>query len=115
VSPPPGAQRPTLWGEEAVVAQLLGSAVVDVRSVTASVTQRFTDAAQFADLFLDYYGPTYAAAGRLSADGRAAFRNDLIALAERFDRSAGDGVVLDWEYRVVTATRDGSAPSGSPA
>jgi ubiquinone/menaquinone biosynthesis C-methylase UbiE len=105
VTPPPGAQRPTLWGEEAVVAELLGSAVSDVRSVTTAAVQRFTDAEGFADLFLEYYGPTYAAAGRLDPEGRAAFRSDLVALAERFDRSAGPGVVLDWEYRVVTATR----------
>ena len=97
VSPPPGAQRPTLWGEEAAVAELLGPAVVDVRSVTATVTQRFTDAEAFADLFLEYYGPTYAAAGRLDPAGRAAFRDDLVALAQRFDRSTDGGAVLDWE------------------
>ena len=109
VTPPPGAQRPTLWGEEAAVATLLGPAVVDLPSVTATVTQRFTDAEAFADLFLEYYGPTYAAAGRLDQAGRAAFRGDLVALAERFDRSTDGGAVLDWEYRVVTATRSGPA------
>jgi ubiquinone/menaquinone biosynthesis C-methylase UbiE len=105
VAPPPGAQRPTLWGEEAVVAELLGSAVSDVRSVTTVATQRFTDAEAFADLFLEYYGPTYAAAGRLDPERRAAFRSDLVALAEGFDRGTDSGVVLDWEYRVVTATK----------
>jgi hypothetical protein len=94
-----------LWGEEAVVAEYLGPDVVDVRSVTTTATQRFTDAEAFADLFLEYYGPTYSAAARLDPEGRAAFRSDLVALAERFDRSTGSGVVLDWEYRVVTATK----------
>jgi hypothetical protein len=85
--------------------------VVDVRSVTATVTQRFVDPAAFADLFLTYYGPTYAAASRLSADGRAALRSDLIDLAVSFDRSTRSGPLIDWEYRVVTATRrGGSAP-----
>jgi SAM-dependent methyltransferase len=106
-APPAGAQRPTRWGEEAVVAELLGTGVTDVESVTATVTQRFADSEGFADLFLDYYGPTYAAAGRLDAEGRAAFRADLVALADRFDRGTGDGVVLDWEYRIVTGTRRG--------
>jgi ubiquinone/menaquinone biosynthesis C-methylase UbiE len=105
VSPPPGAQPPTRWGVEAVVAELLGDEVVDVESVTATVCQRFASAEAYADLFLTYYGPTFAAASRLDDEGRAAFRDDLVALARSFDRGTGDGVVLDWEYRIVTATR----------
>jgi SAM-dependent methyltransferase len=115
VSPPPGAQRPTRWGEEELVAELLGPEVVDVRSVTATVTQRFADAEAFADLFVEYYGPTYSAARRLPAEGRAALRNDLVALAGTFDRTSGPGVALDWEYRVVSATRGGSTRPVPPA
>jgi len=107
VAPPAGAMPATRWGTEAVVAELLGDGVTDVASVTATVTQRFGSAADFADLFLTYYGPTYAAAGRLDEQGRAALRADLIALAQSFDQSFenGEGVVLNWEYRIVTATR----------
>ncbi|HYH71850.1 MAG TPA: methyltransferase domain-containing protein [Nocardioides sp.] len=106
VSPPPGAQPATRWGTEEVVAGLLGDGVTDVQSITATVTQRFADAEAFADLFLTYYGPTYAAAGRLDDDGRAALRADLVALAESHDRGdGGPGLVCEWEYRIVTATR----------
>jgi ubiquinone/menaquinone biosynthesis C-methylase UbiE len=105
VTPPAGAQPPTRWGVESVVAELLGDEVVDVASITETVTQRFTDAEAFADLFLTYYGPTHSAANRLDEEGRAAFRADLIALATSFDHSEGDGLVVDWEYRIVTATR----------
>ncbi len=105
VAPPAGAQPATRWGTEAVVAELLGDRVSDVDSVTAAVTQRFTDAEAFADLFLTYYGPTYAAAGRLDEEGRAALRADLVALGNSYDRGQGTGLVVDWEYRIVTATR----------
>lgn len=105
VSPPPGAQPATRWGTEEVVAGLLGDGVTDVRSVTATVTQRFADSAAFADLFLTYYGPTFSAAGRLDDQGRAALRADLVALADSYDRGEGNGLVCDWEYRIVTATR----------
>ena len=105
VAPPPGAQPATRWGTEEVVAGLLGDGVTDVRSVTATVTQRFVDGGAFADLFLTYYGPTFAAASRLDDQGRAALRADLVALAESHDRGEGDGLVCDWEYRIVTATR----------
>lgn len=105
VAPPAGAQPATRWGTEAVVAELLGDAVTDVGSTTATVTQRFADAEAFVDLFLTYYGPTYAAASRLSDEGRAALRADLVELARSHDRGDGAGLVADWEYRIVTATR----------
>jgi ubiquinone/menaquinone biosynthesis C-methylase UbiE len=107
VPPPPGAQSPVRWGEEDVVAELLGERVGDVRSSLHVVTQRFTSAEAFADLFLTYYGPTRAASVRLDEEGRTALRAELVALAEANDRGHGPGagVVLDWEYRIVTATR----------
>ena len=105
VAPPAGAQPPTRWGIEAVVGELLGDGVVEVDSVTATVRQRFADAESFADLFLTHYGPTFAAASALDVPGRAALRADLVALAHSFDQDTGDGVLTDWEYRIVTATR----------
>ncbi|WP_243057202.1 class I SAM-dependent methyltransferase [Nocardioides sp. SR21] len=104
-SPPPGAQPPTRWGVEATVAELLGDDVTDVASSTHTVVQRFTGAEEFADLFLTYYGPTFAAAGRLDDAGKAALRADMIDLARSFGSGEGNGLVTEWEYRVVTATR----------
>jgi ubiquinone/menaquinone biosynthesis C-methylase UbiE len=109
VAPPPGAQPATRWGIQSVVADLLGDQVTDVTSVTERVRQRFGAAEDFADLFLTYYGPTFSAAQRLDEEGRAALRADLVALARSFDQHSDwdddEGVVLDWEYRIVTATR----------
>ncbi len=105
VSPPPGAQPATRWGIESVVAELLGDEVTDLASVTSFVRQRFGAAEDFADLFLTYYGPTYMASQRLDDEGKAALRADLVALARSFDQDDDEGVVLDWEYRIVTATR----------
>jgi SAM-dependent methyltransferase len=105
VSPPPGAQSPVRWGEEDVVAELLGERVGDVQSSVHAVTQRFASAEAFADLFLTYYGPTRAAAMRLDEAGRTALRADLVDHAKANARPGADGVVTDWEYRIVTATR----------
>lgn len=105
VSPPPGAQSPVRWGEEDVVAGLLGDRVEQIDSSVHTVTQRFHDAGAFADLFLTYYGPTHAAARRLDDAGRAALRADLVAHAEAHARPGADGLVTDWEYRVVRAIR----------
>ena len=109
VAPPPGAQPATRWGVQEVVAELLGDGVVDVRSETATVRQRFASADAFADLFLDHYGPTYSAAGRLDEVGRRSLRAALVDLAHQHDTNSdadpGAGVVCDWQYRVVTAHR----------
>lgn len=105
VSPPPGAQSPVRWGEEDVVAGLLGDRVDHLSSSVHTVTERFRDAEAFADLFLTYYGPTHAAARRLDDAGRAALRVDLVDHARSNARPGADGVVTDWEYRVVRAIR----------
>ena len=107
VSPPPGAQSPARWGVEETVAELLGDGVTDVASSVHSVTQRFADAEAFTDLFLAYYGPTHSAAKALTAQGRESLRADLVAHATTSARpdSPRDHLVLDWEFRIVTAER----------
>ena len=105
VSPPPGAQSPVRWGEEDVVAGLLGDRVENVSSETHVVTQRFPSAEAFADLFLTYYGPTHAASKRLDETGRDALRADLVRHAQENGREVAGGVATDWEYRIVRATR----------
>ena len=69
--------------------------------------QALADAEAFADLFLSYYGPTHAAAAALSPSGRAALRADLVAHAESSAHPASpeDHLVIDWEFRIVTAER----------
>jgi len=105
VSPPPGAQSPVRWGEENVVAELLGGGADVVGSSAHTVSQRFSSAEAFADLFLTYYGPTHSAAQRLDDPSRAALRADLVTHAEAHARPGDDGLVTDWEYRIVRATR----------
>lgn len=105
VAPPPGARPATLWGEEGHVASLFGDRVESLRSHTATLTVRFTDADEFADLFLGYYGPTFSAASTLDDDGRASLRADLIALAESRQTHIVGGISIDWEYRLVEAVR----------
>jgi SAM-dependent methyltransferase len=105
VSPPPGAQSPVRWGEEDVVTELLGDRVEGISSSLHAVTQRFSNAAAFADLFLAYYGPTHFAAQRLDEARREALRADLITHAEANAHPEAGGLVTDWEYRIVRATR----------
>lgn len=107
VPPPAVALPPTRWGNEDVVRELLGDAVTDVSSRTHVVPQRFLSPAAFADFMLTYYGPTCTAAQRLDEQGRAAFRGDIIALANDTNRATDGTFVTDWEYRVITASKSG--------
>ena len=105
VPPPPVALPPTRWGDEQVVRELLG-ADVTVTSETHAVTQRFLSPQGFADFMLTYYGPTYTAAQRLDDRGRAAFRDDLVALANDTNLASDGTFVTDWEYRVISAVKE---------
>ncbi|MET3961529.1 SAM-dependent methyltransferase [Marmoricola sp. OAE513] len=106
VSPPPGAQSPLRWGDEEVVADLFGDRVTGLTSKVHLLPVRFASASAYADHFLTYYGPTFSASSRLDDEGKAALRSDLIELATTSGRITDGGALhLEWEYRVVTATR----------
>jgi SAM-dependent methyltransferase len=105
VPPPSVALPPTRWGNEDVVRELLGDAVTDVGSRTHAVTQRFLSPEAFADFMLTFYGPTYTAAQRLDEQGRAAFRGDIVALANETNQATDGTFVADWEYRVISGVK----------
>ena len=105
VTPPAGALPPTRWGDPDVVAELFAGRVDDLRTWTTAVRQRFLGTEHFADFFIANYGPTLKAAGKLDGAQRAAFRADLIALAEEFNLAADGTFVSEWEYLLVSARK----------
>jgi ubiquinone/menaquinone biosynthesis C-methylase UbiE len=105
VPPPPAAQPASRWGNEDTVRALLGDRVTDVRASLPSATIRFPSPESFADFFLAHYGPTLKAAERLSDEGRAALRQDLVTLAAEANLSTDGSFVSEWEYLIVTATK----------
>jgi ubiquinone/menaquinone biosynthesis C-methylase UbiE len=105
-APPPGAQSPVRWGNADIVRELFAGTYKEFESVTHSLTVRFASPEAFADLFIASYGPTHSASKRLSPEGQQAMYQELVDHAAAADRSGDEaGIVLDWEYRVVTATR----------
>jgi hypothetical protein len=105
VPPPPGVQPPTRWGAEEGVRELLGAGTTGLAFTTASVRQRFPSPEFFADFFLNYYGPTFKASQALSEEGRRAFRDDLIALADVSNDATDGTLVNDWEFLITVATK----------
>jgi ubiquinone/menaquinone biosynthesis C-methylase UbiE len=107
-APPPGAEPPPLWGEEAHVRGLLGDRVNNVSTTKGVVTiDAFATPEEFRAYFASHYGPTIAAYRNVGDDAErtAALDSDLVALAERYDRGSDGGLVLEWEYLLLTATR----------
>jgi len=105
VPPPPGATPPPLWGTEDYVRELLGAHTTEIAFETQAITERFPSSAFFADFFLANYGPTLKASESLEGTARAEFRDDLVALADRFNRASNGTFVADWEYLIAVAAR----------
>jgi SAM-dependent methyltransferase len=105
VTPPAGALSPTRWGDPRVVPELFAGRVEDLRIWTTAVRQRFLSTEHYADFFLTNYGPTLKAAAKLDDTKRAAFRTDLVALAEEFNLAADGTFVSDWEYLLVSGRK----------
>ena len=105
VTPPAGALPPTRWGDPRVVAELFARQVDDLRTWTTAVRQRFLSTEHYADFFIANYGPTLKAAAKLDEAQRAAFRADLVTLAEEFNLAADGTFVSEWEYLLVSARK----------
>ncbi|MDP2774694.1 MAG: class I SAM-dependent methyltransferase [Nocardioides sp.] len=102
-APPPGAQPPPLWGNEAHVRTLLGDDVGDVDVERRTVTvDHFATPEEFRDYFKASYGPTIAVYRGLDADRASQLDEALAALAARHDEGGGE---MRWEYLLLTARR----------
>ena len=105
--PPPGASSPPLWGGEDHVRELFGDRVElttlerDHLEITA-----FAKPYDYAQHFIDKYGPTIAAVKNARANGRedelyAALR----AFCDEWNRGTADRARFEKEYLVVVGTR----------
>lgn len=104
--PPPGAQPPPLWGDPDHVRGLLGDRVEGLRCERRTLrVDRFARPVAFRDFFKAAYGPTIAVYAALAGDPdrTAALDEALVDLARRADRGT-TGLVMDWEYLLVTST-----------
>lgn len=103
-APPPGAQPPPLWGDEAHVRGLLGDRVTDVVAVRETVSiDRFASGAEFRDFFKATYGPTIMVFRSIADDPARVAELDA-ALAALGDSALADGR-MEWEYLLLTCRR----------
>src|SRR5262249_6438386 len=91
--PAPGLQPPVAWGNETYLDALFGPAAASMTSYRRTALFRFQSAEENVDFFRTYYGPTLRAFESLDPARRESLRNDLLALARRYDRNGGTGPI----------------------
>ena len=105
VPPPPGLKPPFRWGTEEGLDELLDGGIGSLQTRRRTHVWRFPSARHHVEFMRGYYGPLNKAFGALEEEGQHALEQDLISLAERYDRSEDGTAVLHADYLEVVATR----------
>ena len=105
VAPPAGALPPTRWGDPQVVAELLGDAVEDLRTWTTHRPPAVPQRRALRRLLPHQLRTDAQGREKLDEAERAAFRADLVALAEEFNLATDGTFVSEWEYLLVSARK----------
>ena len=105
VPPPPGLNPPFRWGTEEGLDELLDGGIGSLQTRRRSLVWRFPLCGHHVEFMRGYYGPLNKAFGALDEEGQKALEQDLISLAERYDRSEDGTVLLHADYLEVVATR----------
>ncbi len=92
--PAAGVKSPALWGTEARLRELFGKRIDSMAIERKEFMFRYRSAAHWLEVFRTFYGPMHKAFEALDAAKQDALASDLIALAERFNRTS-DGTLVD--------------------
>jgi ubiquinone/menaquinone biosynthesis C-methylase UbiE len=103
--PPAGVKSPALWGTRARITELFGGAASAIRIEPRTFTFRYRSPQHWLDVFKTWYGPVLKTFAALPADAQSALAADLLALAERFNRSGDRTLVAPGEYLEIVVTR----------
>lgn len=104
--PAPGLQPPVRWGDEGYLGSLFGQVAASVTTHRRTAVFRFRSAEENVDFFRTYYGPTLRAFESLDPLRRESLRNDLLALARRYDRNGGTGpIAITGDYLETVIVR----------
>ena len=84
-------------GSEDRLRELFGPQVA-ITAPRRTFLWRFPSAEHQAEFFATFYGPTNRALAALGADGAAALKADMVKVADSFDVSDDDTLVLRQDY-----------------
>ena len=105
-APPDFASPPPLWGSEAHVRGLFEHAGVELEFERGYNPWIFDSAEHWVVFMETLYGPALKARERLTTEGRwEACRDEMLALAERYNETPGGGLLMNAEYLVAVGRR----------
>src|SRR3954463_12555691 len=91
--PAPGLQPPVRWGDQGYIDSLFGDVAASMTSHRRSAVFRFRSAEENVDFFRAHYGPPLRPFESLAPPRRESLRDELVALARRYDRNGGTGPI----------------------
>ena len=103
VPPPAGVKPPSAWGVEENLRALFGNGA-KVRAEPRVFNFRYRSAAQFVEVFRNWYGPVHKAFAALPAEKGAELAAELEALIASRNRAGADSLVVPSEYLEVVVT-----------
>ncbi|HYC35496.1 MAG TPA: class I SAM-dependent methyltransferase [Usitatibacter sp.] len=105
VRPPAGLRSPALWGTEAHLAELFGTAAAKIRAERRHFVFRYGSPAHWLRVFREFYGPTHKAFAALDEAGQRALEGEIVALLEQMNTAGGSSLVIPSEYLEVVVTK----------
>jgi SAM-dependent methyltransferase len=103
--PPPNARSPALWGTRERLAEMFGSAAIEIKPETRHFNFRYRSPKHFLEVFETYYGPINRAFATLDQQRQVELRDDLHALILRMNRANNGTMVVPSEYLEVVITK----------
>jgi SAM-dependent methyltransferase len=105
VPPPAGVKSPALWGTEERLRDLFDKQLGSIAIGRKDFVFRYRSAAHWLEVFRTFYGPMQKAFGAVDSARQASLAEDLVALAERFNRATDGSLVAPGEYLEVVIER----------
>jgi ubiquinone/menaquinone biosynthesis C-methylase UbiE len=96
--PPAGAKSPALWGTQARITEMFGTASTSIEAERRNFVFRYRSPEHFLDVFKTYYGPMLKAFAALDEANQRGLRADLLALIGKMNRAEDGTIVVPSEY-----------------
>lgn len=105
VTPPPGVQPATRWGDEAYLRDLFSDGVTSLHITRRAHAFRYHSPEHFTRYFLTHYGPTERAFAAIDETAQRDMTRDLTDLARQFNVADDGTLVAPADYVEVIAIR----------
>jgi ubiquinone/menaquinone biosynthesis C-methylase UbiE len=103
--PPAGARSPALWGTEARIKEMFGSAASAIHAERRHFVFRYRSPEHFMEVFKNYYGPMLKAFAALDTANQQKLHQDLIALIGTMNRADDGTMIVPSEYLEIVIVK----------